>query len=173
MKCNHCNAEVPSNVKFCPYCGSPFISLSQHINYQQPLQGQPQQAKPRKTKTIYWVCIGIALVVFYIIGKNSETDSPAYGFNSEYIEEADDDSESFSSAPSWIQGTWYCVTPYGNMQVEIIGDHIRELSGDGESYYGTYDIQDDMIMPRTGSHMHYKMEGHRLAAGQGYYFQKQ
>lgn len=121
-------------------------------------------------KAKHWLIIGIALVFFYIIGKNSESDKNEFDDDSEYVEDGYDNS---SSAPSWIQGTWYCVTPYGNMQVEIIGDHIRELPGDGESYYGTYDIQDDMIMPRTGSHIHYKMEGHRLSAGQGYYFQKQ
>ncbi len=121
-------------------------------------------------KAKYWLFIGISLVVFYIIGKNSGSDEESFDDDSEYVEGNED---SGGSAPSWIQGTWYCVTPYGNMQIEIVGDHIRELPGDGSSYYGTYDIQGDMIMPRTGSHMYYKMEGHKLSAGQGYYFQKQ
>ena len=175
MKCNHCNAEVPNGVRYCPYCGSPIIPQSQQRQYQQPLQGQPQQPqqeKPQQMKAIYWVYIGIALVLFYIIGTCDESDRQEYGSNSDYVE-MNDNSDSYSSAPSWIQGTWYCVTPYGNMQVEITGDHILELPGDGSSYYGTYHISNNMIIPETGSHMYYKMEGHRLSAGQGYYFQKQ
>ena len=84
-------------------------------------------------------------------------------------------SDNSNRAPSWIQGTWYCVTPYGNMQVEIVGDHIREIPGDGSSYYGTYHIQGDAIMPETGSQMYYQMDfdNKRLSAGQGYYFRKQ
>lgn len=78
-------------------------------------------------------------------------------------------------APSWIQGTWTCITPYGNMQVEIVGDHIREIPGDGTSYYGTYHIQGDDIMTESGSGMYYHMDKStkRLSAGQGYYFEKQ
>lgn len=102
----------------------------------------------------------------------------------EGCESSDNSSESYEQssgnndserAPSWIQGTWTCVTPYGNMQVEIVGDHIRELPGDGSSYYGTYHIQDDCIMTETGSHMYYQMDtnNRRLSAGHGYYFTKQ
>lgn len=78
--------------------------------------------------------------------------------------------------PSWIQGKWKCITPYGNMEVEIAGNHIREDPyDDGTIYSGTYHIDGDYIIPETGSHIHYQMDksSKRLVAGQGYYFEKQ
>lgn len=121
-----------------------------------------------------WVVI---LAAFFLIKMCGGCD----GCESSDSESSQDDYEQSSSsddsdrAPSWIQGTWYCVTPYGNMQVEIVGDHIREFPGDGSSYYGTYHIQGDAIMPETGSQMYYQMDfdKKRLSAGQGYYFRKQ
>ena len=124
----------------------------------------------------------IILIGFCIVGCIMFVWGP---LNSDY-EVSGDDSDSYryeqsssredsNKTPSWIQGTWYCVTPYGNMQVEIVGDHIREIPGDGSSYYGTYHIQGDAIMPETGSQMYYQMDfdKKRLSAGQGYYFRKQ
>lgn len=120
--------------------------------------------------------LGIIIALFFMIkmcggcnGCDSSDDS-----SSDSYEQSSSSSES-EKAPSWIQGTWTCITPYGNMQVEIVGDHIREIPGDGSSYYGTYHIQGDDIMTESGSGMHYRMDksSKRLEAGQGYYFEKQ
>lgn len=85
------------------------------------------------------------------------------------------DSFTSTNAPSWIQGSWKCSTPYGSMKVVIEGDHIREIFSDGGTFYGTYHIDGDYIIPETGSHTHYEMDkySNRLSAGQGYYFEKQ
>lgn len=95
--------------------------------------------------------------------------------SSDSHEQSSSSCDSEERAPSWIQGTWTCITPYGNMQVEIVGDHIREIPGDGSSYYGTYHIQGDDIIPESGSGMYYRMDKttKRLEAGQGYFFEKQ
>ena len=119
-------------------------------------------------KTEHWAYIGIGLTcLFFLATCDGCDDDSDEGELYEY-EQPSISSES-ESAPSWIQGTWYCVTPYGNMQVEIVGDHIREIPGDGSSYYGTYHIDGDYIIPETGSQMHYQMDSSkkRLAAGQG------
>ena len=116
------------------------------------------------------------LVILYLWGplnhdyRSSVEEKGSYGY-----EESSGSSNDSDRAPSWIQGTWTCVTPYGNMQVEIVGDHIREIPGDGTSYYGTYHIQGDDIMTESGSGMYYHMDksSKRLEAGQGYYFEKQ
>lgn len=126
-------------------------------------------------KTEHWAYIGIGLTcLFFLATCDGCDDNEYYEDNSTEYQQSSSESDS-NSAPSWIQGTWYCVTPYGNMQVEIVGDHIREIPGDGSSYYGTYHIQGDKIMTETGSHMYYQMDysNKRLSAGQGYYFQKQ
>lgn len=124
----------------------------------------------RGTIKLVLTLICAAGLAMYLWGPlNSNYSRNSYDDDSEYEDDYDDS----DSAPSWIQGTWYCSTPYGDMQIEIKGNHIRESLGDGTSYSGTYHIQDDKIMPETGSHMYYKMEGHRLSAGQGYYFEKQ
>ena len=124
-------------------------------------------------KTDYWAYIGIAVMCLLFLATCDgceDTDEEEY-----YETEQTSDIDSDNSVPSWIQGTWTCVTPYGNMQVEIVGDHIREIPGDGSSYYGTYHINGDLIVPESGSGMHYEMDNssRRLSAGQGYYFQKQ
>lgn len=125
-----------------------------------------------KNWKLWALVIGIALVVYMCGGYDEDVTSSESSYESQEQSYDRNDSE---SAPSWIQGTWYCVTPYGNMQVEITGDHIREIPGDGSSYYGTYHIDGDYIVPETNSHMHYQMDksSQRLAAGQGYYFEKQ
>lgn len=125
-------------------------------------------------KLEHWAYIGVGVTILFFLGTCDGCNDEYEGNdNYEYIESSDDSKS--NSAPSWIQGTWYCVTPYGNMQVEIVGDHIREIPGDGTSYYGTYHIQGNAIMPETGSQMYYQMdfEKKRLSAGQGYYFRKQ
>ena len=129
------------------------------------------------TKIISWIG-AIMLAILYLWGplngdyEGSRENSESYRHEQYEQSTSSDDS---NRAPSWIQGTWYCVTPYGNMQVEIVGDHIREIPGDGSSYYGTYHIQGDAIMPETGSQMYYQMDfdKKRLSAGHGYYFRKQ
>lgn len=117
----------------------------------------------------------IMLVILYIWGPLNSDYEVSGDDSDSYRYEQSSSSDLSDKTPSWIQGTWYCVTPYGNMQVEIVGDHIREIPGDGSSYYGTYHIQGDAIMPETGSQMHYQMDfdNKRLSAGQGYYFRKQ
>ena len=123
-----------------------------------------------------WKVWAIVIILFIIVkgcggcdGCDSSDD-----VSSESYEQTSSGDES-DKAPSWIQGTWTCITPYGNMQVEIVGDHIREIPGDGTSYYGTYHIQGDDIMTESGSGMYYHMDKStkRLSAGQGYYFEKQ
>ena len=124
-------------------------------------------------KTDYWAYLGIAVLCLLFLATCDSCDDTD---EEEYIEtEQTSNSDFDNSVPSWIQGTWTCVTPYGNMQVEIVGDHIREIPGDGSSYYGTYHIDGDYLIPNSGSGMHYEMEksSRRLSAGQGYYFQKQ
>lgn len=124
---------------------------------------------------ISWIGAAM-LVILYMWGPlnldyhNSEEETGSYRY-----EESSGSSNDSDRAPSWIQGTWTCITPYGNMQVEIVGDHIREIPGDGTSYYGTYHIQGDDIMTESGSGMYYHMDksSKRLEAGQGYYFEKQ
>lgn len=124
-------------------------------------------------KSEYWAYLGIGITCLFLLatcdGCEDVDESEVYEY------EQQPKSGLYQENPSWIQGTWYCVTPYGNMQVEIVGDHIREIPGDGSSYYGTYHIQGDAIMPETGSHMYYQMDfdKKRLSAGQGYYFRKQ
>lgn len=125
-------------------------------------------------KTEHWAYIGIGLICLYCFATcdSCSDDETSYSDDSiEYNEYSDQE----SSAPSWIQGTWYCVTPYGNMQIEIWGNTIREIPGDGSSYFSEYSIQGDYIMPNSGSHMHYEMDRgkKRILAGQGYYFTKQ
>ena len=117
----------------------------------------------------------IMLVILYIWGPLNSDYEVSGDDSDSYRYEQSSSSDLSDKVPSWIQGTWYCVTPYGNMQVEIVGDHIREIPGDGSSYYGTYHIQGDAIMPETGSQMYYQMDfdKKRLSAGQGYYFRKQ
>lgn len=117
----------------------------------------------------------IMLGILYLWGPLNSDYQVSGDDSDSYRYEQSSSSEDSDKAPSWIQGTWYCVTPYGNMQVEIVGDHIREIPGDGSSYYGTYHIQGDAIMPETGSQMYYQMDfdKKRLSAGQGYYFRKQ
>ena len=123
-----------------------------------------------------WKTWALLIVLFLLVkmcGGCNGCDSSDDNSSGSYEQSSNgNDSE---KAPSWIQGTWTCVTPYGNMQVEIVGDHIRELPGDGTSYYGTYHIDGDYIIPETDSHMHYQMDksSKRLEAGQGYYFEKQ
>lgn len=127
------------------------------------------------TKGLSWIGAAM-LVILYMWGPlnldyhNSEEETGSYRY-----EESSGSSNDSDRAPSWIQGTWTCITPYGNMQVEIVGDHIREIPGDGTSYYGTYHIQGDDIMPESGSGTFYRMDksSKRLEAGQGYYFEKQ
>jgi len=122
-----------------------------------------------------WVLlIGIYLLVKMCGGCNGCNSGSSTDYSSDSYRQSSSDRDS-ERAPSWIQGTWYCVTPYGNMQIEIVGDHIREILGDGSSYYGTYHIQGDAIMTETGSQMYYQMDfdKKRLSAGQGYYFRKQ
>ena len=127
------------------------------------------------TKGLSWIGAAM-LVMLYMWGplnldyRNSEEETGSYRY-----EESSGSSNDSERAPSWIQGTWTCITPYGNMQVEIVGDHIREIPGDGTSYYGTYHIDGDYVIPESGSHTHYKMDksSKRLEAGQGYYFEKQ
>ena len=123
-------------------------------------------------KTDYWAYIGISVLFFFLFATCDGCDDTD---EEEYIETEQTDGGSDNSVPSWIQGTWTCVTPYGNMQVEIVGDHIREIPGDGSSYYGTYHVDGDYIIPNSGSGMHYEIDksSRRLSAGQGYYFQKQ
>ena len=125
-------------------------------------------------KTEYWAYIGIGLTCLFFLATCDGCDDEYYEDDSTEYRQSTSESDS-DKAPSWIQGSWYCVTPYGNMQVEIAGDHIREIPGDGSSYYGTYHIQGDDIMPESGSGMYYHMDksSKRLSAGQGYYFQKQ
>ena len=84
------------------------------------------------------------------------------------------ETERSNSAPSWIQGKWVCKSPYGDMQIEIDGDYIREIPGDGTSYYSKYSIQDNKIMPHSGSGMYYPMDlaSKRIGAGQGYYYER-
>lgn len=120
-----------------------------------------------------WAFVVILLLIVMDYGGCNGCDSSDDG-SSESYEQSSRDNES-GKAPSWIQGTWTCITPYGNMQVEIVGDHIREFPGDGTSYYGAYHIQGDDIMTESGSHMYYRMDRStkRLEAGQGYYFEKQ
>lgn len=126
-------------------------------------------------KAEHWAYIGIGITCLFLLatcdGCEETSDEGTY----EYEQNDSRSEDNTSSAPSWIQGTWCCVTPYGNLQVEIIGDHIREIPGDGTSYYGTFHVDGEYIIPETGSHMHYQMDtsNRRLAAGQGYYFTKQ
>lgn len=122
-----------------------------------------------------WALLIVVIVLVKMCGGCDGSESSSDDNNSSERYEQPSRSSEPEPAPSWIQGTWYCVTPYGNMQVEIIGDHIRELPGDGSSYYGTYHIQGDDIMTESGSGMYYRMDKstQRLAAGHGYYFQKQ
>lgn len=124
-------------------------------------------------KTEHWAYVGIGLTCLYFLATCDGCDDEYYEDDSTEYRQSTSESDS-NKAPSWIQGTWYCATPYGNMQVEIVGDHIREIPGDGSSYYGTYHIQGDDIMPESGSGMYYHMDksSKRLSAGQGYYFQK-
>lgn len=123
-----------------------------------------------------WRVWAFVIILFLIVkgcgGCNGCDESD--NSSSERNEQSSNSNDS-EEAPSWIQGTWTCITPYGNMQIEIIGDHIREIPGDGTSYYGTYHISGDYIIPETNSHMHYEMDKtrNRIAAGQGYYFEKQ
>ena len=126
-----------------------------------------------KTAIVIVCVIGIIMYLWGPLNPDYSVDRNGYD-TSDYFQYGDSNN-SEDSAPSWIQGTWYCVTPYGNMQVEIQGNTIREIPGDGSSYYGTYHIQDDKIMPNTGSQMYYQMDfsRKRLSAGQGYYFTKQ
>lgn len=123
-----------------------------------------------------WKFWAFVIVVFLIV-KNCGgcNESSSDNCSSDSYEQSSSSTDSDDEAPSWIQGTWTCITPYGNMQVEIIGDHIREIPGDGTSYYGTYHIEGNYIIPETGSHTHYEMDKYnkRLAAGQGYYYEKQ
>lgn len=123
---------------------------------------------------ISWIG-AIMLVILYLWGPLKNVPSESGNEGDSYRYEESSSSDDSDRAPSWIQGTWYCVTPYGNMQIEIVGDHIREILGDGSSYYGTYHIQGDAIMTETGSQMYYQMDfdKKRLSAGQGYYFRKQ
>lgn len=126
------------------------------------------------TNLISWIG-AIMLAILYLWGPLNNDYELSRDDSDSYKYERSSSSDSSDKTPSWIQGTWYCVTPYGNMQVEIVGDHIREIPGDGSSYYGTYHIQGDAIMPETGSQMYYQMDfdKKRLSAGQGYYFRKQ
>ncbi len=257
MFCKKCGTEQRDGQKFCPKCGTPYVSVEQNDKGLEPIADGEQAHKARmenSTKDIHvlspneekkvlriakagmWI-IAIAIVltfvragfgfsfwwylylvimaviafVFWITSNSKVRESRRLDSNDSYMinliswigtimlvilyiwgplnsdyEVSGDDSDSYryeqssssdlsDKVPSWIQGTWYCVTPYGNMQVEIVGDHIREIPGDGSSYYGTYHIQGDAIMPETGSQMYYQMDfdNKRLSAGQGYYFRKQ
>lgn len=124
---------------------------------------------------IWGIIIVLILLVKMCGGCNGCESSSDDSSSGNYEQSSSSSSDSDDRAPGWIQGTWTCVTPYGNMQVEIVGDHIRELPGDGTSYYGTYHIDGDKIIPETGSHTFYKMEKstQRLEAGYGYYYEKQ
>lgn len=87
--------------------------------------------------------------------------------------DSSDDSSSDSSAPSWIQGTWECDTPYGAIIIRIDGDRIYEDYGDGVMS-GTYRIYDNAIHPNTGNPVTYEldMSSHRILDGRGGYFRK-
>lgn len=124
---------------------------------------------------IWGIIIVLILLVKMCGGCNGCESSSDDSSSGNYEQSSSSSSDSDDRAPGWIQGTWTCVTPYGNMQVEIVGDHIRELPGDGTSFYGTYHIDGDKIIPETGSHIYYKMDKstQRLEAGHGYYFEKQ
>lgn len=127
-------------------------------------------------KYLIWGIIIVLILLVKMCGGCNGCDSSSDDSSSGYYEQSSSSSsDSDDRAPGWIQGTWTCVTPYGNMQVEIVGDHIRELPGDGTSFYGTYHIDGDKIIPETGSHTYYKMDKstQRLEAGHGYYFEKQ
>ena len=126
------------------------------------------------TKILSWAG-AVMLAILYLWGPLNSDYNVGGDDSDSYMYDQSSDSDDSDRTPSWIQGTWYCVTPYGNMQIEIVGDHIREILGDGSSYYGTYHIQGDAIMTETGSQMYYQMDfdKKRLSAGQGYYFRKQ
>ena len=125
-------------------------------------------------KTKHWAYIGICVTIIFFLA-TCDGCGDDYDSDDEYEYRESSDNSNSNKAPSWIQGIWTCITPYGNMQVEIVGDHIREFPGDGTSYYGTYHIQGDDIMTESGSGMYYRMDksSKRLEAGQGYYFEKQ
>ena len=126
------------------------------------------------TKILSWAG-AVMLAILYLWGPLNSDYNVGGDDSDSHMYDQSSDSDDSDRTPSWIQGTWYCVTPYGNMQIEIVGDHIREILGDGSSYYGTYHIQGDAIMTETGSQMYYQMDfdKKRLSAGQGYYFRKQ
>ena len=135
-----------------------------------------------------WIIIGIGVVwwiiIFALIAKckgyiDYKLSENEY-IESTYEDEEDSNENGFAvddtkTPPSWVQGRWYCVTPYGKLQVEISGDHILELLEDGTSYYGTYSYSDRTIHPNTKSYTHYKLDlsTQRIEAGQGYYFEKE
>lgn len=180
--------------KFCPKCGTPYLSETGKdlTDLEKAPVENDTESKLNKTvgdeevektdysagssmlKDFFKYAGAFVFVLFLIKACYSFGDGDSSkDFSSDSYEQLSSANDS-ERAPSWIQGTWYCVTPYGNFQLEIVGDHIREFF-DGKSFYGTYHIDGDHIIPETGSDTHYEMDKSlkRISAGQGYYFKKQ
>ena len=123
---------------------------------------------------VWALLIGLYLVVKMCGGCDGCNGCGSDESSSDSYEQSSSSSDSEERAPSWIQGKWICVSPYGVHQVEIVGDHIREFPGDGSYYEGTYHISGNRIIADTGSGIGYDMDKstQRLSAGFGYYLEK-
>lgn len=119
----------------------------------------------------------IMLAILYLWGPlNSNytvSHSKEHRSSLESYEQSSNSSDSDDSAHSWIQGTWGCDTPYGEIIIRIDGDRIYEDYGDGVMS-GTYRIYDNAIHPNTGNPVTYEldMSSHRILDGRGGYFRK-
>ena len=138
-----------------------------------PKNNEQYQGKRRFFKLFIYL-IAIAFAAFYVFrscGEDEFDDKEETSYESNTITAED---------YSWIVGTWACdMGAYGTVVLKFDGDG---TSGDcteveyGSYKYGTYQVDDNTL--------HYKLNGenvtttieiqsgHRLHAGEGYYYHK-
>lgn len=135
--------------------------------------GQQEEAKRGFRKYLLYL-VAIAFVAFQIF-KSCGNDE------SEFEEETSYESSTTTSEDySWIVGTWACdMGAYGTVVLKFDGNG---TSGDctevqyGSYKYGTYRVEDNVLRYKlNGESVTTTIEiqsGHRLHAGEGYYYHK-
>ena len=135
--------------------------------------GQQEEAKRGFRKYLLYL-VAIAFVAFQIF-KSCGDDETDYEEETSYESSAET-----SKDYSWIVGTWACdMGAYGTVVLKFDGNG---TSGDctevqyGSYKYGTYSVVDNELRYKLNSESVTTtieiQSGHRLHAGEGYYYRK-
>ena len=136
--------------------------------------GQHEQNNPQQDSSkSYWVYGLIALVLFFFARNCSCSDDSSETDKTRTEHVTNNDTE-YDKAPSWIIGEWECHSRYGLMRLKITSSTITEIMPEGEVTRSGYHMQENTLMTDGSSGTCYELDmiNHRIAAGQGYFFNK-